>query len=68
MSRCIPQPGRVIAQYLIAASHYDQIPDTSRDAGPHRESDRIVEEVVRKYPTLEYADTAKAKWKARGTS
>jgi len=30
-------PDAAYAQYLIAASHYDQIPDVSRDQAPHRE-------------------------------
>ncbi len=28
------------AQYLIAASHFDQIPDIEPRSGPHREGDR----------------------------
>src|SRR3954471_18793561 len=49
------------AQYLIAASHYDQIPDTSRDQGRTEKAIAALEEVVRKYPTSEYANAAKAK-------
>ena len=49
------------AQYLIAASHYDQIPDISRDQGRTEKAIASLEEVVRKYPTSEYATTAKAK-------
>jgi outer membrane protein assembly factor BamD len=49
------------AQYLIAASHYDQIPDISRDQGRTEKAIAALEEVIRKYPTSEYANTAKQK-------
>jgi len=49
------------AQYLIAASHYDQIPDISRDQTRTEKAINALEEVVRKYPTSEYATAAKAK-------
>jgi outer membrane protein assembly factor BamD len=49
------------AQYLIAASHYDQIPDVSRDQGRTEKAIAALEEVIRKYPTSEYATSAKAK-------
>lgn len=49
------------AQYLIAASHYDQIPDVSRDQGRTEKAIAALEEVIRKYPTSEYANAAKAK-------
>src|SRR6202047_1797977 len=54
-------PDAAYAQYLIAASHYDQIPDTSRDQGRTEKAIAALEEVIRKYPTSEYAVTAKAK-------
>jgi outer membrane protein assembly factor BamD len=54
-------PDAAYAQYLIAASHYDQIPDTSRDQNRTEKAIAALEEVVRKYPTSEYAITAKAK-------
>ena len=54
-------PDAAYAQYLIAASHYDQIPDTSRDQGRTEKAINALEEVVRKYPTSEYANAAKAK-------
>jgi outer membrane protein assembly factor BamD len=54
-------PDSAYAQYLIAASHYDQIPDTSRDQGRTEKAISALEEVVRKYPTSEYAVTARAK-------
>jgi outer membrane protein assembly factor BamD len=54
-------PDAAYAQYLIAASHYDQIPDISRDQGRTEKAINALEEVVRKYPTSEYALAAKAK-------
>jgi outer membrane protein assembly factor BamD len=54
-------PDAAYAQYLIAASHYDQIPDISRDQGRTEKAIAALEEVVRKYPTSEYAIAAKAK-------
>jgi outer membrane protein assembly factor BamD len=57
-------PDAAYAQYLIAASHYDQIPDTSRDQGRTEKAIAALEEVVRKYPTSEYANAAKAKLEA----
>src|SRR3981189_1134535 len=54
-------PDAAYAQYLIAASHYDQIPDTSRDQGRTEKATAALEEVIRKYPTSEYANSAKAK-------
>ena len=49
------------AQYLIAASHYDQIPDISRDQTRTEKAIAALEEVIRKYPTSEYSVSAKAK-------
>ena len=54
-------PDAAYAQYLIAASHYDQIPDISRDQGRTEKAIAALEEVIRKYPTSEYATSAKAK-------
>ena len=54
-------PDAAYAQYLIAASHYDQIPDISRDQGRTEKAISALNEVVRKYPTSEYAVSAKAK-------
>jgi outer membrane protein assembly factor BamD len=54
-------PDAAYAQYLIAASHYDQIPDISRDQGRTEKAMSALEEVIRKYPTSEYAVSAKAK-------
>jgi outer membrane protein assembly factor BamD len=54
-------PDAAYAQYLIAASHYDQIPDISRDQGRTEKAIASLEEVIRKYPTSEYSVSAKAK-------
>ena len=54
-------PDAAYAQYLIAASHYDQIPDISRDQGRTEKAMAALEEVIRKYPTSEYAVSAKTK-------
>ena len=54
-------PDAAYAQYLIAASHYDQIPDISRDQGRTEKAMNALEEVIRKYPTSEYATAAKKK-------
>jgi len=54
-------PDAAYAQYLIAASHYDQIPDISRDQGRTEKAMAALEEVIRKYPTSEYATSAKQK-------
>src|ERR1700724_3672453 len=53
-------PDAAYAQFLIAASHYDQIPDVTRDQGRTEKAVAALEEVVRKYPTWEYAVSAKA--------
>src|SRR6266478_4176102 len=54
-------PDAAYAQYLIAASHYDQIPDVTRDQSRTEKAIAALEEVIRKYPTSEYAVSAKAK-------
>ena len=57
-------PDAAYAQFLIAASHYDQIADITRDQGRTEKAVAALEEVVRKYPTSEYAVGAKAKLEA----
>src|ERR1700744_3961976 len=57
-------PDAAYAQYLIAASHYDQIADVTRDQSRTEKAIAALEEVVRKYPTSEYAVSAKAKLEA----
>jgi len=49
------------AQYLIAASNYDQIPDVARDQARTEKAMASLDEVIRKYPTSEYAAEAKKK-------
>jgi outer membrane protein assembly factor BamD len=54
-------PDAAYAQYLIASSYYEQIPDVSRDQGRTEKAIQALEEVIRKYPTTEYAASAKRK-------
>jgi len=54
-------PDAAYAQYLIAASHYDQIPDVSRDQRRTEKALAALQEVVRKYPDTDYASSAKTK-------
>jgi len=54
-------PDAAYAQYLIASSYYDQIPDVSRDQGRTENAMRALEEVIRKFPNTEYAASAKKK-------
>ena len=49
------------AQYLMAMSHYKQIPDVSRDQDRAEKALAGLQELVQKYPTSEYAADAKAK-------
>ncbi len=57
-------PDAAYAQYLIAASNFDQIPDISRDQGRTEKAIAALEEVIRKYPNSEYAGSAKKKKEA----
>jgi len=54
-------PDASYAQFLIASSYYDQIPDVSRDQGRTEKAIQALEEVIRKYPNTEYAASAKRK-------
>ena len=54
-------PDAAYAEYLIASSEFDEIPDVSRDQASTRKAIAALQEVVRKYPTTEYAAKAKAK-------
>src|SRR6187431_2343923 len=49
------------AQYLIASSYYDRIPDVNRDQKGTEQALQALEEVVRRYPSSEYATAAKQK-------
>lgn len=57
-------PDAAYAQYLIAASNFDQIPDVTRDQGRTEKAIQALEEVIRKYPNSEYATSAKRKLEA----
>ena len=54
-------PDAAYAQYLIAASYYDQIPDVTRDQSDTQNALAALQEVVNKYPNTEYAQRAKQK-------
>jgi len=49
------------AQYLIGAAYFDQIADVSRDQQRTEKAMQALDEVVRKFPTTEYAASAKKK-------
>jgi outer membrane protein assembly factor BamD len=49
------------AQYLIGQSHFRQIPDVTRDQEATRKALLAMAEVVRLYPTSQYADDARRK-------
>jgi outer membrane protein assembly factor BamD len=49
------------AQYLIGASYFDQIPDVTRDQSRTERAIAALEEVSRKFPNSEYADSARKK-------
>src|SRR5581483_8942538 len=46
---------------MSAYAHYNQIPDISRDQARTEKAISALQEVIRKYPTSEYAISAKAK-------
>jgi outer membrane protein assembly factor BamD len=54
-------PDAAYAQYLIASSFFDQIPDITRDQGRTEKALQALDEVVRKYPNTEYAAASKRK-------
>ncbi|MFZ0423525.1 MAG: outer membrane protein assembly factor BamD [Xanthobacteraceae bacterium] len=54
-------PDAAYAQYLIGASYYDQILDVSRDQDRATQAIDALQEVIRKYPTSEYAVAAQKK-------
>ena len=49
------------AQYLIGASYFDQIPDVTRDQTRTERAISALEEVTRKFPNTEYAESARKK-------
>jgi outer membrane protein assembly factor BamD len=49
------------AQFLIGSSYFDEIPDITRDQARTEKALAALDEVVRKYPGSEYANSAKQK-------
>src|SRR5206468_164870 len=49
------------AQFLIGSSYFDQMADISRDQGRTEKAVEALDEVVRRYPSSEYATAAKRK-------
>lgn len=49
------------AQYLIAQSYFNRIPDVTRDQDATRKALAAMQEIVDQYPDSEYADDARAK-------
>ena len=54
-------PDAAYAQYLIGSSYFDEIPDITRDQARTEKALDALDEVSRKYPTSEYAVSAKQK-------
>jgi outer membrane protein assembly factor BamD len=54
-------PDAAYAQFLIGSSHFDQMPEISRDQDRTEKAVQTLEELVRKYPNTEYANAAKRK-------
>jgi outer membrane protein assembly factor BamD len=54
-------PDAAYAQFLVGSAYFDQMPDVSRDQERTEKAVQTLEEVVRKYPTSEYAVSAKRK-------
>jgi outer membrane protein assembly factor BamD len=54
-------PDAAYAQYLIGSSYFDQITDITRDQARTERAVSALEEVVRKFPSTEYAMSAKRK-------
>ena len=54
-------PDAAYAQYLMASSYYDQIPDVTRDQQRTERAMQALDEVVRKYPDTEYAESSRRK-------
>ncbi|MSO66496.1 MAG: outer membrane protein assembly factor BamD [Pseudolabrys sp.] len=56
-------PDAAYAQYLIGSSYFDEIPDITRDQARTDKALAALDEVARKYPSSEYAISAKQKMK-----
>ena len=54
-------PDAAYAQYLIASSYFEEIPDVTRDQARTERALAALEEVIRKYPTTGYANSSKQK-------
>jgi outer membrane protein assembly factor BamD len=54
-------PDAAYAQFLIASSYFDVIPDVTRDQARTDKAMASLDEVIRKYPNSEYANSAKKK-------
>jgi outer membrane protein assembly factor BamD len=54
-------PDAAYAQFLIGSSYFDQIPEISRDQTRTEKALEGLDEVVRRYPSSEYAVAAKRK-------
>jgi outer membrane protein assembly factor BamD len=54
-------PDAAYAQFLIGSSYYDEIPDITRDQTRTEKALGALDEVIRKYPTSQYAESAKQK-------
>ncbi len=52
-------PDAAYAQYLVAMSYYNQVPDIARDQEGTRRAVESFEELVRRWPNSEYAETAR---------
>jgi len=49
------------AQYLVAMSYYQQVPDVSRDQSSTQQASEAFGELIRRYPTTRYATDARLK-------
>jgi outer membrane protein assembly factor BamD len=54
-------PDAAYAQFLIGVSYYDQIPDVTRDQTDTDKALAALDEVIHKYPTSQYAESARQK-------
>jgi len=54
-------PDAAYAQFLIGSSYYDEIPDVTRDQTRTEKALGALDEVIRKYPTSQYAESARQK-------
>lgn len=52
-------PDAAYAQYLVGMSYYNQVPDVSRDQERTMKAIAAFDELVRRWPTSEYAEGAK---------